>query len=97
MNSTSLRQAFSRFATGITVVTTRNTQSSAFGVTINSFSSLSLVPPLVQFNLKKESYLRKLIDNYGYFGVNVLNSEQSHLSERFSLFEKSTEMNDISF
>ena len=96
MDSTLLRQAFSRFATGITVVTTRNTQSAAFGVTINSFSSLSLVPPLVQFNLKKESYLRKLIDNYGYFGVNVLNSDQSHLSERFSLFEKSTEMNDIS-
>ena len=38
----------------------------------------------------------KLIENYGFFGVNVLNSEQSHLSERFSLIKKSTEMNDIS-
>ena len=96
MNSLSLRQAFSKFATGITIVTTRNAGGTPYGVTINSFSSLSLEPPLVQFNIKKESYLRKLIEDFGFFGVNVLNSEQAHLSDRFSLIKKSTEMNDIS-
>ncbi|MDP6384004.1 MAG: flavin reductase family protein, partial [SAR324 cluster bacterium] len=46
MDSASLRRAFSRFATGITVITTRNEEGTACGVTINSFSSLSLEPAL---------------------------------------------------
>ena len=66
MNSLSLRQAFSKFATGITVITTRNAGGVPYGVTINSFSSLSLEPPLVQFNIKKESFLRKLIEDFGF-------------------------------
>ena len=97
MDSASLRQAFSLFATGITVVTTRNEQGAACGVTINSFSSLSLDPPMVLFCLNKESSLLRLIKNNGFFGVNVLNSEQAHLSERFAFSEKTSEMGDISF
>ena len=85
MDSASLRLAFSRFATGITVITTRNEEGVACGVTINSFSSLSLEPALVQFNLRKESTLRDFIGNHGFFGVNVLNANQSHLSDRFAL------------
>jgi flavin reductase (DIM6/NTAB) family NADH-FMN oxidoreductase RutF len=97
MNSKLLRRVFSKFATGITVVTTINHQGVACGVTINSFNSLSLEPPMILFCLKKESPLLELIGNHGFFGVNVLNSEQTNLSDRFALTEKSTEMDDISF
>ena len=95
MDSASLRRAFSRFATGITVVTTRNEEGTACGVTINSFSSLSLEPAMVQFNLRKESTLRDFIETHGFFGVNVLNANQSHLSDRFALSDKSAKMDDI--
>ena len=79
MDSASLRRAFSRFATGITVITTRNEEGTACGVTINSFTSLSLEPALVQFNLRKESTLRDFIETHGFFGVNVLNENQVYV------------------
>ena len=97
MDSASLRQAFSLFATGITVVTTRDGRGVACGVTINSFSSLSLDPPMVLFCLKKEASLLRLIEKNRFFGINILNSEQTHLSERFAFSEKTSEMGDISF
>ncbi|MEM7290876.1 MAG: flavin reductase family protein, partial [Pseudomonadota bacterium] len=48
-----LRMAFSKFATGVTVLTT-NTQDGPVGITVNSFSSVSLDPPLVLFSLGKD-------------------------------------------
>ena len=55
MDTKDLRQVFGRFATGITVITTRTPESEDYGVTINSFASVSLEPPLVSFALQRSS------------------------------------------
>ena len=71
-----LRRALGRFATGVAVVTCRDGGGEPRGVTINSFSSVSLEPPLVLFSLARES--RSLADVLaaGRFAVNVLAADQ---------------------
>lgn len=79
-----LRNALGRFATGVTVVTTRTPRGKLEGLTANSFSALSLDPPLVLWSLRQgapslESFLRA-----GRFTINVLAAEQWELSRRFA-------------
>ena len=62
-DSLAFRQAMGRFATGVTVVTTRNGAGENCGVTVNSFASVSLDPPLVLFCLDKLYYIYSWKDN----------------------------------
>jgi len=79
-----LRRAFSCFATGVTVVTTRNRAGGPIGLTMNSFTSVSLDPPLILFSLGKKSEQYEDFMAADEFGVNVLCEEQVGLSGRFS-------------
>jgi flavin reductase (DIM6/NTAB) family NADH-FMN oxidoreductase RutF len=79
-----LRRAFSCFATGVTVVTTRNRAGGPIGLTMNSFTSVSLDPPLILFSLGKKSEQFEDFMAAGVFAVNVLCEEQVGLSGRFS-------------
>lgn len=83
-DSRQFRNALGRFATGITVVTGLDEQGEPLGVTVNSFSSLSLDPPLVLFNLARTGGHCAEFEKAGKFNVNVLNGHQQELSERFS-------------
>lgn len=79
-----LRRAFGRFGTGVTVVTTRTFAGVRVGVTANSFSTVSLQPPIVLWSLASRS---PNLDNFreaGRFVVNVLARDQVALSDRFS-------------
>lgn len=79
-----LRRAFSCFATGVTVVTTRSRAGAPIGLTMNSFTSVSLDPPLILFSLGKKSEQYEDFMAGDAFGVNVLCEEQVGLSGRFS-------------
>ena len=79
-----LRQAFGRFGTGVTVVTTRLLDGSRVGVTVNSFNTVSLEPPIVLWSLSLTSPSLKSFQAAGHFAVNVLTLEQLELSRRFS-------------
>lgn len=79
-----LRHALGRFATGVTIVTTREKDGQSAGVTVNSFASLSLDPPLVLWSLKCDSRSLDRFRNAGGFAVNVLAGHQSDLARRFS-------------
>ena len=79
-----LRQAFGKFGTGVTVVTTRPPCGSRVGVTVNSFNTVSLEPPIVLWSLSLASPSLKLFQAAGHFAVNVLTLEQVELSKRFS-------------
>jgi flavin reductase (DIM6/NTAB) family NADH-FMN oxidoreductase RutF len=79
-----LRRAFSCFATGVTVVTTRSRRGEPMGLTMNSFTSVSLDPPLILFSLGKQSEQFEDYMTATIFGVNVLCEEQVGLSGRFS-------------
>lgn len=77
------RLAMAQFASGVTVVTCRD-QGNPLGMTVASFCSLSLRPPLVLVCIEKTAKTHDPILSAGSFGVNVLRSDQEDLSRRFS-------------
>ena len=79
-----LRTAFGAFATGVTIVTTRGPDAADAGLTANSFSSLSLKPPMVLWSLSRTSASIDAFRGSAYFAVHVLSAEQEALSTRFA-------------
>ncbi len=79
-----LRDALGRFATGVTVVTTRAPDGGLRGVTANSFSAVSLDPPLVLWSLRRSAPSLQGFAASGHFAVNVLSADQEGLSRRFA-------------
>jgi flavin reductase (DIM6/NTAB) family NADH-FMN oxidoreductase RutF len=78
------RRALGEFATGVTVVTTRAEDGRRVGVTANSFTSLSLDPPLVLWCLDKQAPSVPAFSACTHFAVNVLSAGQHHLSRQFA-------------
>jgi len=78
------REALGRFATGVAVVTCPGDGMGPVGVTVNSFSSLSLDPPLILWCLDKGSDRSDVFRNCDHFVVNVLATGQQDLSVRFA-------------
>ncbi|WP_211210605.1 flavin reductase family protein [Arhodomonas aquaeolei] len=79
-----LRNALGCFATGVTIVTARGEDGSPVGLTVNSFSSVSLEPPLVLWSLVQHSPSRPVFERASHFTVNVLTTGQRELSQRFA-------------
>jgi 3-hydroxy-9,10-secoandrosta-1,3,5(10)-triene-9,17-dione monooxygenase reductase component len=79
-----LRDAFGSFATGVTVVTLCDDQQNPIGVTVGSFTSLSLDPALCLFSLKKNSNTAQWIDQKPNFVVNILGRDQEPLAWQFA-------------
>lgn len=77
------RRCLGQFATGVTVITTE-VAGERFGVTANSFSSLSLDPPLVLWSIAKTSRSFAAFDRAAHFAIHVLAEDQIHVSQRFS-------------
>jgi flavin reductase len=77
------RAALGVFATGVTVITTRG-EEHAYGMTANSFTSVSLDPPLVLVCAQGGAEGSEHIDRNGVFAVNVLSAEQEPLSRYFA-------------
>lgn len=78
------RQTLGAFVTGVTVITALDPSGVPVGVTVNSFSSLSLDPPLVLWNQSTASASHPAFRAAGRFAVNILSEDQVHLSERFA-------------
>jgi flavin reductase (DIM6/NTAB) family NADH-FMN oxidoreductase RutF len=79
-----LRDALGRFATGVTVVTTCSPEGRLQGVTVNSFSAVSLDPPLVLWSLRRNAPSRPGFAASGHFAVNVLSADQAGIARRFA-------------
>ena len=79
-----LRRTFGSFATGVTVVTTRDRHGRRVGMTANSFSSLSLDPPLLLWSVARKSPSFDHFAEASHFAINVLAADQQHLSKQFS-------------
>jgi 3-hydroxy-9,10-secoandrosta-1,3,5(10)-triene-9,17-dione monooxygenase reductase component len=78
------RDALGSFATGVTIVTTRNAAGEDIGLTANSFNSVSLDPPMVLWSLAKKSLSLRAFIESGYFAVHVLAATQEDLSLTFA-------------
>jgi flavin reductase (DIM6/NTAB) family NADH-FMN oxidoreductase RutF len=82
--SDAFRRALSQFATGITVVTTRSPSGEPVGITVNSFNSVSLEPPLVLWSLALKATAFDTFRHCEHYLVNVLAADQLDLARRFA-------------
>jgi flavin reductase (DIM6/NTAB) family NADH-FMN oxidoreductase RutF len=83
VDEATFKLAMSHFASGVTVVTTEH-EGRAYGMTVASFASLSLHPPLVLVCIEKTVKTHDAIGAAGKFGVSILSSTQADISSRFA-------------
>jgi flavin reductase (DIM6/NTAB) family NADH-FMN oxidoreductase RutF len=84
VDSRELRKAFGRFATGVVVVTAPVRDGEWVAVTVNSFVSVSLAPPLVLWCLGQSANCRVHFERAGRFAVSVLRHDQQALSNNLA-------------
>ncbi|MFT3929698.1 MAG: flavin reductase family protein [Spongiibacteraceae bacterium] len=78
------RNALGNFATGVCIVTVAPEAGVPIGMTINSFSSVSLEPPLVMWSIQCNSECFAVFESAERFAINVLSAEQQDLSREYS-------------
>lgn len=86
IDSKALRMAMRQWVTGVTIVTTAHGEERA-GMTVSSFTSVSLEPPTVLVCLNKTTYTHTLVLQSGVFAVSLLGTGQGGLSNRFAGLE----------
>jgi flavin reductase (DIM6/NTAB) family NADH-FMN oxidoreductase RutF len=79
-----LRRVMGLFATGVTVITTRDAQGQVYGLTANAVTSLSLVPPLLLICVDRKAESHPHFFDSKCFIVNILSEDQEELSTRFA-------------
>ena len=83
-DASGFRRCLGKFATGVTVITCSDGDGHAYGITANSFSSVSLDPPLILWNIAKVSNSLQAFLDAPYFAINVLTADQEDLSRHFA-------------
>jgi flavin reductase (DIM6/NTAB) family NADH-FMN oxidoreductase RutF len=81
------RQLLGRFATGVTVLTTRTPAGDPIGMTASSVASVSLDPPLVLVSVDHRHDMHPALESASYFVLNILAADQEALSRRFAAEE----------
>ena len=78
------RAALGTFATGVTIVTARDSSGQSVGLTANSFNSVSLSPPLVLWSLARSAGSMPAFAQGSHYAINILAADQRALAERFA-------------
>jgi flavin reductase (DIM6/NTAB) family NADH-FMN oxidoreductase RutF len=84
VDSSLYRTACGKFATGITVVTVVGQDGLPHGITVNSFTSVSLDPPLVLVCIDRKATILPKLEKAEFIGINVLAEDQKELSVQFA-------------
>lgn len=84
IDSREFRNALGRFATGVTIITTADAEGRRYGVTANSYNSVSLDPPLVLWSLAKTSRSMDAFRECEAFAIHILGAHQEELARRFA-------------
>ncbi len=84
MDTGHFRQALGQFATGVCLVTVDDPKLGPLATTVNSFSSVSLDPPLVLWSIQNSSDHLAVYTECLYFGISVMSSEQGALSSKYA-------------
>lgn len=87
IDASAFRSLLGRFATGVTVVTARDSNGSQQGMTVSAFCSVSLDPPLVLMCIDKTATMFDLLTTGERFTVNILASHQEEIARRFATTE----------
>lgn len=82
------RQLLGRFATGVTVLTTRTPEGEPIGMTASSVASVALEPPLVLVCVDRKHDMHAALGAARHFALNVLAADQEALSRRFAETEE---------
>ena len=93
----SFRSVLGRFASGITVVTTRDGDDRDVGMTVSAFCSVSLKPALVQVCVDRVASLHGALIASSRYGVSILAAEQEALSRRFATADSSRRFDGIGY
>jgi Conserved protein/domain typically associated with flavoprotein oxygenases, DIM6/NTAB family len=78
------RSALGRFASGVTIVTTKTKEDKPIGITVSAFASVSLEPPLILVCIDKRASVHDILEEGHPFSVNILAEDQEILSRRFA-------------
>ena len=78
------KEALSNFASGVVVITTSNRDKVHMGLTVSSFASVSLSPPLVSFCICNNSHTLQALEDSMSFAVSILNHTQSKIADNFA-------------
>lgn len=84
IDADAFRAVLGRFASGVTVLTTRDAKGNDFGMTVSAFCSASLVPPLVLACIDRAADTHDVLQGATHFGVSILAEGQEALARRFS-------------
>ena len=87
-NSAAFRRACSRFTTGVAIATVRSDEGTPHGLTVNSFASVSMEPPLILICIDLRCNFLQYFRRSSHFAVNVLSEAQRHLSDAFAVKPK---------
>ena len=83
LNAEELRTAMRAWTSGVAIVTATS-DGEVHGMTVSSFTSISLDPPLIMISLQASSRTHAMVSKAGAFGVTILAADQQDLSERFA-------------
>ncbi|MEM8661653.1 MAG: flavin reductase family protein [Pseudomonadota bacterium] len=84
VDSREFRNALGRFATGVCVISTVAESGDPLGLTANSFTSVSLDPPLVLWNLQNNSEVFDIFSTPAHYAINILSSDHHEHSNRYA-------------
>ncbi len=97
LDSDLFRSVLGRFASGVTVVTTRDDAGRDHGMTVSAFASLSLSPPLVLVCIDRQASIHGILAQAEWLAVNVLSAGQEPLSRRFSHLDAEARFEGVGF
>lgn len=80
------RHALGRFASGVTVVTTKDSSGRLHGITVSAFCSVSLEPPLILVCIENNTGSHYAFEQSNAFVVNILREDQQYISDRFASY-----------
>ena len=93
----SFRSVLGRFASGITVVTTKDGDGRDMGMTVSAFASVSLEPPMISVCIERRASMFRALCSAEQFGVSILAADQEALSRRFAAMESSHRFEGIGY
>ena len=83
-SKSNLREVMSHYLTGVTIVTIIKPNGTPYGLTVNSFNSVSLAPPLILWSLDNKNSNLSLFENSAGFAINIMAADQTDLCRRFA-------------
>ena len=84
VSASNLREVMSHYLTGVTIVTVTKPDGTPYGLTVNSFNSVSLAPPLILWSLDNNNLNLGLFENTAGFAINIMAADQTDLCRRFA-------------